>query len=1105
MSTRSFVTVTSFAFAAVAVVFLYIYGWGFLLKPQVEEEPVSYSPEELEVVKKLQDVSVAGREPPVIWRDVDYAEGESTAWYPKGESPLLADLVAAGQLPPVAERVGPEPVVLQGVDGLGEYGGAWRRAAISDSDVTQIRWRLSGSRLIRWSPDGYPLVPHQAKAWEVSEDKTVFTFHLRKGVRWSDGHPLTAEDFQFWWDYIVNRAAKGGQPLPEWMRVEAGYGTLETIDDYTMRFVFPSPNGIFLESLALFNHYDDFPYPAHYLRAYHPDWGDQELIAKTMEAYGIKTAEGLFLRLREPENPEHPRLWPWIPRVYRSSAPFRFSRNPYYYAVDTQGRQLPYIDEIVIDVKNHGLMANTAAAGELSMQTRSLEEKDYTLFMTERQTGDYEVYLWQSDSSNAWVLFPNLDLSVDPTQPETSQKKALLENAKFRQALSLAIDRQQIIDAVFLGDGVPAQVAPVPGSPFYHKALSESFVEYDPERANQLLDELGLVRRDSEGYRTFPDGSRMVWYLSMVNGVEIPSEPYKFVEEDWAEVGIRLIPRFRSRPYFAAEFRASKADFFAWGGSGGILPILDPRMFAAVSPFTHGLYAFGQANWYDKGGLRGERLPGGQAYREPAPDDPLRRTMELHEKARASLSLQEQKAYFREIGDIAAENLWTIGITKGRPHLAVVKNGFRNVPRKGVSSYLFATPANFGLETFYFENAPEDAAAAARIKSGLLEVVPYRASAELSGEGGNASVGGFVRALIWGSVLIGLILIAVRHPFIGRRLLLMIPTMGLISVIVFTIVQLPPGDFVETKVLEAEMTGAENSESIAAELRVLFPADQSWLEKYVRWLGLPWFLSFESVDAGLLQGNLGRSMETRQSVNELVGDRIALTVLVSLGTILFTWSVALPIGIYSAVRQYSVGDYVFSFIGLVGMCFPNFLLSLILMYLSSQYFGINITGLFSPEFSGQAHWDWPKVVDLLKHIWLPVAVLGFGGTASMIRIMRGNLLDELKKPYVTTARAKGVRPFKLLMKYPVRLALNPFISGIGSLFPLLISGGAIVALVMSLPTVGPLMISALLSEDMYLAGSMLLTLSLLGIFGTLVSDLLLLALDPRIRMEGGSR
>jgi ABC-type dipeptide/oligopeptide/nickel transport system permease component len=241
-------------------------------------------------------------------------------------------------------------------------------------------------------------------------------------------------------------------------------------------------------------------------------------------------------------------------------------------------------------------------------------------------------------------------------------------------------------------------------------------------------------------------------------------------------------------------------------------------------------------------------------------------------------------------------------------------------------------------------------------------------------------------------------------------------------------------------------------------------------------------------------------MEHEKPAREVLGDRIVLTVVVSLATVLFTWAFALPTGIYSAVRQYSTGDYVLTFLGFLAVSVPSFLLALVIMYLAKRWLGLSIAGLFSAEFATMTGWSWAKILDLLQHLWLPVLVLGFGSAAGMIRVMRANLLDELKKPYVTTARAKGVRPLRLLLKYPVRMALNPFISSVGGLFPHLVSGGAIVAMVLSLPMIGPTLVDALVAEDVYLAGSLLMLLSLLGVVGTLVSDLLLLWLDPRIRL-----
>jgi len=329
-----------------------------------------------------------------------------------------------------------------------------------------------------------------------------------------------------------------------------------------------------------------------------------------------------------------------------------------------------------------------------------------------------------------------------------------------------------------------------------------------------------------------------------------------------------------------------------------------------------------------------------------------------------------------------------------------------------------------------------------------------------------------------------------------------VPTLLVTSIIVYTIVQLPPGDFIASKTAELSMNGDPNAASQLEDIKKNFHLDEPAWRQYTRWIGLKWFVTFDQNDTGLLQGNLGRSMENNLPVNEILGDRIVLTFVISMLTIMFTWIVALPIGIYSAVRPYTVGDYALTLVGFVGMSVPPFLFAIILMYLSSEYFDIGVSGLFSARYASDPTWSWGKVVDLLQHVWVAVVVLGTGSTAVMIRVMRANLLDELKKPYVVAARAKGVRPLKLLLKYPVRMALNPFASGLASLFPQLVSGGAIVAVVLSLPTIGPVLLQALLNEDTYFAASMLMVLSMLGAIGTLVSDLVLLWLDPRIRLGG---
>lgn len=325
-----------------------------------------------------------------------------------------------------------------------------------------------------------------------------------------------------------------------------------------------------------------------------------------------------------------------------------------------------------------------------------------------------------------------------------------------------------------------------------------------------------------------------------------------------------------------------------------------------------------------------------------------------------------------------------------------------------------------------------------------------------------------------------------------HRLIVMVPTLLAISVLVFVIIQLPPGDYLTTYIDELLSQGETvNAERIEF-LRQQYGFDKHPVEQYFVWM------------FGLLQGNLGYSFEHGLPVTEVIGDRILLTFIVSFATIIFTWAVSFVIGTYSAVYQYSLGDYALSFLGFVGLATPNFLLALVLLWLANAYFGTSIGGLMDPDYLGQP-WSWGKTLSVLEHLWIPVVVIGTSGTAGMIRRLRANLLDELHKQYVVTARAKGLHPFKVLIKYPLRMSLNPFIADIGNLLPQVISGAAIVSVVLSLPTTGPMLLSALQSQDMYLAGSFLMMLAMLTVFGTLLSDIALAMLDPRIRLGGGAQ
>lgn len=1096
-------------FVAAALAFTaLIYGFALALRPEVLAPPAPSDPERLAEVTEARKLRLDPVAPPRIQRDVDYHEGEKAAWWPKSEAPVLAELVREGRLPPVAERVGPEPVVLAGVDGNGNYGGTWQRLASSDGDVGSINWRLSAAGLVRWSPQGGPVVPHLAKSWVVSPDYREFTFYLRRGMRWSDGAPFTAADIEYWYEHEM----KYFDVVPRFIRDAQGRGRFEKVDDYTVKFIFSEANVLFLERLAgaaMLPEPDFAEYclPAHYLRRYHPALGDKELIAKLMRQMRQASPRALYQELKRFRNPHHPRLWPWVLSEATSSSPYVFVRNPYYYAVDPAGQQLPYLDRLVMEVRPSNLFGLTAASGQVTMQDRFIRYEDHVLLMNGAVPNDYDVYHWYQASRSPFVISPVINRSHDPQRPDTEWKYRLLNERRFRQALSLAINRQDIIDALFNGQAEPAQLDAGPDSPLHSPALFNSFTQFDPARASALLDEIGLTRRDREGFRTFPDGSRMVWYLNVTEYTN--NDPVQFVIEDWADVGVRCIQRVRSRLLFNAEKAGREHDFTVWTGESEFTPLIEARSF--VPTYGEAFYAPGYGTWFANGGLVGDPRSQRRGAEEPPADHPLRRNMVQLTEIYRTPDPTRRAELFAQIQERNAEEVWTISICTPPPQLVVVKKGFRNVPRLAVNGLAFLSPANAGIDTYFWEKPDPSPEIQAAVKRAVLNVATSavadpEAPARVAPPTATGSrAGGLVKWLVFGSLAAGLALVAVRHPFIARRIALMVPTMAVVSVVVFTIVQLPPGDFVTMKILEYEMLGTPAADQAIADLRSDFHLDESMAKRYLRWVGLYWFTTFAPEDTGLLQGNLGLSMEQNRSVEQVVGDRVLLTVIVSLATIVLTWAVALPTGIYSAVRQYSAVDYGLTLFCFLGASVPGFLVAIVLMHLANQWFGLQITGLFSPEFATMPGWNWPKTVDLLQHIWVPIIVLGLGGTASMVRVMRANLLDELKKPYVTTARAKGVKPLRLLLKYPVRMALNPFVSGLGALFPQLVSGGAIVAMVLSLPMVGPVMLDSLLGEDVYLAGSMLLILSLLGVLGTLVSDLLLLWLDPRIRFEGGRR
>jgi len=325
--------------------------------------------------------------------------------------------------------------------------------------------------------------------------------------------------------------------------------------------------------------------------------------------------------------------------------------------------------------------------------------------------------------------------------------------------------------------------------------------------------------------------------------------------------------------------------------------------------------------------------------------------------------------------------------------------------------------------------------------------------------------------------------------FILKRVLYMVPTLFGMSVVSFFIIQLPPGDFLTSLISAIADSGQSLDSATVAKLTAQYGLDQPFYVQYWKW-----------ISGILFRGDFGWSFDWGQPVSRLIWDRMGITLFVSGLSLILIWAVALPIGIYSAVKRYSIGDHIFTLLGFIGLAIPTFIMALVLMYVSYKFLGQNVGGLFSAEYQ-DAPWSLAKVWDLCLHLWIPIVVIATNSTAALIRVMRANLSDELNKPYVVTARAKGLKEFTLIMRYPVRIALNPFISTIGWVLPALISGVTITAIVLNLPMAGPLLLRALVSQDMYLAGAFILLMSVLTLIGMLVSDILLAALDPRIRLQ----
>ncbi len=1082
-----------------AVFAIFVCAAGWVLRTGVSTNPNvgAVDPATAARYAQLRSPSLDMQNPPVEQVNVNYAQGKSAPWYPRGESPILHQLVEQGKLPPVASRVGPEPAVYRGAGGIGHYGGDLYLIVKNADDVRLfLQYELDANTFTRFSSYGRPIRPNLARKVVPSDDYRVWTVTLRKGVKWSDGKPFTAADVMFWWKHVANDPQIGS--IPETMRVNGKPGTIVEVNRYKLKFIFPAPNPNWPQMMAGPSGELYMPGPKHYLEQFHPTLGNQKLIHRLCAKLMISPAE-LFWQKESIMNPQCPRLSPWILTNSQSNGMWTAVRNPYYFAVDTRGNQLPYIDRIVFRQISPQLQLKAVINGVPSYAALN-SDQHYTSLMDNRRNGQYYVRQWYAVNRSQLTIIPNRHLPVHAHDPSSLEKARLLQNPVFRRALSIAINRRRIIEAAFKGIGKPRELGPGPASPWYEKGYGKINAQYDPAEANHILDSLGLTKRNSAGYRMLPDGHRLIMVLICGAG---SVGPLQFVIDDWRAVGLHVI--LEEKPHRLYMSMSGLVSLTV--GTGGSADSWEA--LGAGAPYWQ---------WYYAGGMYHSKAS--QASNLLKPHGIEIKAMRLGQEAANTADMASKINLAHQVMKIAAQQVWTISLATAGPKLAMVKDNLLGVPTMLKAGFSLDTPGNGIPETWYWKNPrtingvdPASAAYLTQRRASIIHEILHSTAASQSGLESASARSGFLNAghliqyVIIAIVILLLVLLILRHPFVLQRMLIMVPTLTLISIIVFVAVQLPPGNYLDSMILQMQRTGQESQiRQQVQRLDKMYHLKDGPVTNYLRWTGVLWFWTHKASDEGLLEGNLGRSMANHGAfVNTLIGDRLLLTIIISAGAILFTWLIALPIGIYSAVRQYSAADYVLTVLGFVGMCVPDFLLALILMLVARALFNTTINGLFSSEFATQSYWNLAKVQDLMAHLWVPVIVVGAGSTAGMIRVMRANLLDELRKPYVVTARAKGVPPIRLLLKYPIRLALNPFIAGIGQVFPALISGTAIVSIILSLPTIGPLLLNAVMLEDTYMASSLLLCLSALSVFGMLVSDLLLLALDPRIRLSGGTR
>jgi peptide/nickel transport system substrate-binding protein len=607
-----------------------------------------------------------------------------------GEAPMLAEMVAAGDLPPLEERIPANPFVVEPWNEIGTYGGTLRRAYTGAADVPGFQ-KLSRVGLMEFSPDGSRVVPALAESFEVSDDGLTYTFHLREGVRFSDGQPFTARDLQFGYeDDALNEELNPS--MPSLLTVGGEPIEFVLIDDYTFQYVLPRISATFLQDMARDSEWGGVPRtygpPSHYMKQFHADYADADQLAKLVDEGGFDSWVQLYEAKADfTQNPELPTLRAWVLLDRLGSDTVRMVRNPYYWRVDSQGNQLPYIDRIDnrLMLDNESLILS-AISGEFDFQLRHLSFGDYPILMENRDRGDYNVIRWPTALGSTYAFMPNLNVA-DPKLNE------LFNDQRFRIALSHAMDRDEINEVLFLGVCKPRAATVVPGSPFYEPDLETMYTEFNTERASELFEEIGL-QKGSDGYWRHKDGSELSVVLTAIELNSLGPWPdlLEMVGEQWDRFGLKNEVQILERSLYTSRYQSAEFEIGGWAWGRGLTPLISPKFVFPQDTTWNPAPLYGL--WYQTGGAQGV---------EPPEGGPVRRAMELYGQYTTEPDADRRLEIGKELIRLSTEQIWSIGTVGEFPNPAVVSRRMGNVPETLLSEHLLMSPSNARLEQFFIK------------------------------------------------------------------------------------------------------------------------------------------------------------------------------------------------------------------------------------------------------------------------------------------------------------------------------------------------------------------------------------------------------------------